>query len=232
MARPKKASPKKSSPKAVAKRPPKKPVKKLPKKAVKTVAKAKKHTEDAILHQRFIESLVNLEKYWSKKVATLKKQLESLQTKHDKASKKEAKTAKSELARKQRQEEIAACKQDLANAKLCSNKFTMLSKTIEQFERDCLKNLSDEAKTKAEPKAQKKKSTKIDKQSEKILKNKVPQTTMPDFVPDTTHAIEPVEEEMEDLEDIFMPQDDISEFEVIEDFSVAEEDDLYDDYNN
>ncbi|MBI2792778.1 MAG: hypothetical protein HYX61_12535 [Gammaproteobacteria bacterium] len=225
MARAPKASPKKSSPKASTKSPVKKPVKK--------VVKAKKVAEDAALNQRFIESLVSLEKYWSKKVVSLKKQLESLQAKHEKASKKGGKSAKSTPAYQQRQDEIALLKQELASAKLAASKFTALSKKIEQFEREWLKKLSDDAKAKAAPAAEKKKSTKTDKQSEKILKNKIAETAMPHFEPEAIEAMESADtEEMDDLEDIFMPQDDISEFEVIEDFSVAEEDDLYDDYNN
>jgi hypothetical protein len=228
MARPKKASPKKSSAAAVTKRPAKKPVKKT----VKTVVKAKKHAEDAALNKRLIESLVNLEKYWSKKVVTLKKQLGSLQAKHDKASKKGTKSAKDTNAHKQRQEAITSLKQELASAKLATNKYIALSKKIEQFEREWLKTLADDAKAKAEPKPQKKKSRQADKQSEKIIKSRVSPTMMPYFEPETDQAIEPAEEEKDDLEDIFMPQDEVSEFEVIEDFSVAEEDDLYDDYNN
>lgn len=228
MARALKASPKKSSPKASTKSPAKKPAKK--------VVKAKKVAEDAALNQRFIESLVSLEKYWSKKVVTLKKQLESLQTKHEKASKKGGKLAKNTPAYQQRLDEIALLKQELTSAKLATSKFTALSKKIEQFEREWLKKLADDAKAKvakAAPTPEKKKSSKTDKQSEKILKNKITQTAMPDFESEAVEAIESADvEEMDDLEDIFMPQDDISEFEVIEDFSVAEEDDLYDDYNN
>ncbi|MBN9286368.1 MAG: hypothetical protein BGO43_12610 [Gammaproteobacteria bacterium 39-13] len=224
MARSKKTSPKKKAPlKASTKRPAKK------------AASSKK--EDGKLQLNFTNSLKNLKSFWDKQVIDLKKQIDTLKQKTNKASinSKRTKTATTTAS----QEKLKALREKLTAAKASASKYAAMSKMITQFERDWAKNPID-AKAKSL-------STQNTNTKEEASEIKIAMEPKPKYKDKKSEMAAPLlmededvnrfdetalEEEMdEDLEDIFMPQDDLSEFEVIEDFNTDLDEDNYDDYS-
>lgn len=215
----KKASAKKTTPKKAIIKNTKKPA---PPKAVKKNTPSKKKSEDIILQQTFMDSLAKLEKYWAKKVNTLSKELNALVAKEKKAlSAKNSNHANQVKKHQQLAIAVNAKRDELAQATLASDKFSTLSKKIAQFEKEWLQQLNqhtdnfhEEENSPADHGAYTHKTTHQSKQK----------TYQPKW--DATQETE--EEVTDDLEDIFMPQDDLSEFEVIEDFSATHDEDMYD----
>ena len=119
-----------------------------PKKKAKSPARSKapaKKSESEILHQAFIKSLAALMNFWDKRCSTLKKAVDTLETKHHKAELKQ----KAALGKKNHEtllhafEEVVQAlkeaKETWMQAKEQSEKFNSLSKMIHQFEADWLK---------------------------------------------------------------------------------------------
>lgn len=235
MAKPKKTSSKKTSVKASAKKQPAKkavarkssaakpPVKK--KKASKTTqAKrpAKKvaasQTEERKLHQDFTNSLKMLVNYWDKQAVRLKKQLDTLRAKQAKALEKPKAKSKSVEEQLKAELELAQLHQTHDHATSQANKYAALSNMIAQFEQGWAHHGEAKNKFAASP-------------------SSLPQEAENMRLADESAQDEEVFEEEyeaeadEDLEDIFMPQDDLSEFEVIEDFNSDIDEDNYDEYS-
>lgn len=195
MPRAKKASPKKSMKNA----------------ANKSHSKKKLHKEDASLHQAFTNSLTALENFWSKRSATLKKQLDALRAKQEKMNlKRKAAKAKSDSANKTQlkkqatdtiQMELAQSREALAYAKLNSSKYAALSKLIDQHDKDWQKKLADVMPA-AAPTPKAKKATKASKAVGKKRGRKPKMNATPDALPEETLLA--FEEQPEDAEEVMV----------------------------
>ncbi|MBS0286428.1 MAG: hypothetical protein JSR17_03980 [Proteobacteria bacterium] len=241
MAKTKKAPPKKASIKKTSVKKPntkgvKKPIKakanakkaKQPsaKKTAKKKAPSAKKSEDVILQQTFMDSLAKLENYWSKKVNTLSKELNALIAKEQKAmSAKNSNHANQVKKHQQLAIAVVAKRDELLHATLAADKFSALGKKIAQFEKEWLQQLNQHA---PDAHAADDHGAHEDHTSSHAHKNHAKKTKPETFVQEWDQGQENEEEITDDLEDIFMPQDDLSEFEVIEDFSVTHDDDIYD----
>ncbi len=216
----KKPTPAKSkAPKAKQKAPAKK-ANKVKAAQPKKASKAK--SEDVILHQDFMNSLIKLENYWVKRATLAEKELTSLINKQQKAL--SAKTPKQIEKAKQFDDEIAAKREAHVIASNEAHKFASLKDNIEQFEAQWSKQnqvLEDEIEEEAEQIVYKQEAA-----SKEAFKTPIRHTPK-EIIEEEWVENENIEEESDDLDDIFMPQDDLSEFEVIEDYSVTSEDDLY-----
>jgi len=170
-----------------------------------------KKVADASLHKAFIKGLALLEKFWQKRTSQLEKQLKSYQTKLKKETSKKSPSKKNcDLLL----HEITEINNAASEAALSLNKYLTLRKLIEQFEAKWIKKgesgfdltIIEETITTAEP----------DEDLDAVL--------------EATLEAE-LEEELEDELDIDPSLDEeISELEVIEDFSskFLEEDDTFD----
>lgn len=156
-----------------------------PPKASKIPAKKKsaKVQIDAKLRQSFLASLANLETFWAKKSAALKKEVDVLRNKSDKTSSKGRKSAPLTKAQLRQaallQESLTKAKEDLAQAKSASSKYTSLNKLISQFERDWEKTSepsNKKAKTSTKT-AKDAKATKTTKEAKKVSGKKARKTT-------------------------------------------------------
>ncbi len=241
-AQPKKAAkattkrPAKAAVKSAAKAAPARPTAPKPKAAIKRIKEATKSpakkpstkkgvSEDVTLYQNFIASLGKLETYWKKEVIALKKQLDTLTHKHEKALSKgnKSNSAKKDLELKEMQEMIENIRDALTIAELTASKYYTLSKHIDQFEKEWLQDAQPLETAKPQPT-----SVDVYKRDHK-LKNES-HAPLADAIQHWEEVDEVEEEEIvDDLEDIFMPQDELSEFEVIEDFSVTTDEDLFND---
>lgn len=233
MTKPKKTNAKKVNTKKTS-------VKTTPKSSAKKAA-IKKKGENVKLHHNFINSLKNLETFWDKQVINLKKQIETLRAKQEKISLKQKATKASRGNKKNdvTQQELTLLRDKLAEAKSSANKYAAMSKMIVQFEREW-GNKPSETKSKASSTKNKKNiknnvqpNTEFEPKSTlKDKKSDIPPPLIADEEIDRLDEVALNEEIDEDLEDIFMPQDDLSEFEVIEDFNTDLDEDTYDDYSS
>ncbi len=252
MAKSKKAAPKKaptkkpiakktSPKKATAKKPspPKITSKKAKPKATKPAAKAKTTTKtlskakasntkppkgkspESLLEQNFLDSLAKLESFWSKKVTTLKKECDTLVGKHKKGT--QGKPTPKQAEKLNSLEKEIALKQDaLDEASFAAAKFSALSQKMNAFENEWLNQLNVQTSTNsAISQAPASHAQKMDFLPHGISKITDVENMNHDWEDEPESD---AEEATDDLEDIFMPQDDLSEFEVIEDFSVTNDD--------
>lgn len=217
---------KKAAPKTAALKKAKKPKTGISKaaKRLKTKKNFNAKSPATALQQGFTDSLIKLENYWSKYATTLKRELDALVNKHKKETQKKQSPKQAEKLNLL-EKEIASKQDALDEASFAAAKFVALSNKIAEFENEWLAQLTDNAVVTPTPSAPAAKS-KTNLKPKGLAKLSDDLQTIAKEWDDEQEPDEALED---DLDDIFMPQDDLSEFEVIEDFSVTNEDDIYED---
>ncbi|MBS0288982.1 MAG: hypothetical protein JSS07_02945 [Proteobacteria bacterium] len=224
MAIPKKASTKKVVTKKPAAKKTKLKAQATKKNVPKKRTKAKSKSEATILNQQFENSLDKLISYWEKQVKLLTKQLNSHQTKLEKSLSKQKSNPSAKQLEKQKmmQDEMDNAHQALVSATQGATKFTALRTHIAQFESEWLAQIADPVEDDADTLSTNNHHINTSKHNKPLTQ----QQEKRDW------EEESAEEMVEELEDIFMPQEDLSEFEVTEDFSVTSDEDLFEDEDN